>query len=106
MKDFEKFLRVFHWRLMFHRRTVFFIGKCFIGEKYELILRMIRALSKTTTGKISAPRYSPKGEKSQQFRRAPEGMRTEEMTDFLRSSRVFWGRILVPSNAKWPMKGR
>ena len=40
MNDVEKFLRVFHWRSMFHvhRRTVFFfIGTCFIGEKYEPI---------------------------------------------------------------------
>ena len=56
---------------------------------------MIRAPSKTKTGKTSAPppQYSPKGENDRKFSRAPEGMRTEELTDFQEDVRVFWGRI-------------
>ena len=62
MKGFEKFLRVFHWWSMFHRRTVFFIGKCFIGEKYELIAVAHQSLLWVTTSFSPCPgcsRHNP-----------------------------------------------
>ena len=43
--------------------------------------------------KRAAPKYYPKGEKNRKFRRAPDGMRTEELTYFDEDGRVFWGRI-------------
>ena len=54
---------------------------------------MVRALSKTKTGKMNDPKFSPTREKNQKFRRALEGARTEEITDFETGGRVSWGMI-------------
>ena len=41
--------------------------------------------------KWAPSKYSPKGEKNQKLRREPEGVRTEEIADFEKGKRVFWG---------------
>ena len=50
--------------------------------------------------------YSPTGENNRNFRRAPEGVRTEEITGFKKAGMVFLGasgllrKINLPANEK------
>ena len=49
---------------------------------------------------LGPPIYSLEGKKNQKFRRAPEGVRTEQITDFEMGSRVFCGRILIAKSVQ------